>query len=139
LENLLSKTFIALSGIGIVVAVLTAIEYTSPGTLKCTINQKISCIPVIESGHTSLFGIPFWVAGVIWFPLLLILGLYFTKGGRWRLRGDILLPLLLVGDLFTIYLWYLELGVIGAVCPYCLSLYIVNYVLTILVVYDLVS
>jgi uncharacterized membrane protein len=139
LENLLSKTFIALSAVGIIGAILTAIEYTSPGKLNCSVSAKISCIPVIESGHTSLFGIPFWVAGIIWFPLILVLGLFLTKGGKWRLRGDILLPILLTGDLFTIYLWYLELGVIGAICPYCVSLYAVNYVLTLLVVYDLVS
>jgi len=140
LENLLSKTFIVLSAIGIVDAVLTAIEYTSPGKVgSCTISKQISCIPIIESGHTSIAGIPFWVAGLIWFPLMLILALYFTKGGRWRLRGDVLLPLLIVGDLFTVYLWYLELGVIGAVCPYCVSLYCVNYALTGLVVYDLIS
>lgn len=139
MENLLSKTFIALSCVGIIGAVLTAIEYTSPGKLNCTVNSKISCLTIIASGHTSLFGIPFWVAGIIWFPLMLILGLVLTKGGSWRLRGDILLPILLVGDLFTIYLWYLELGVIGAICPYCVSLYLVNYALTALVVYDLFS
>lgn len=70
---------------------------------------------------------------------MLVLGLYFTKGGKWRLRGDILLPILLIGDIFTLYLWYLELGVIGFICPYCVSLYIVNYVLTALVIFDLVS
>jgi uncharacterized membrane protein len=139
LENLLSKIFIALTAIGIIGAVLTALEYTAKVKLDCTISQKFSCVPVEESGHTSLFGIPFWLAGIIWFPLMLVLALYFTKGGKWRLRGDILLPLLLVGDLFTIYLWYLELAVIGAVCPYCLSLYLVNYALTGLVIYDLVS
>jgi uncharacterized membrane protein len=70
---------------------------------------------------------------------MLVLGLYLTKLGTWRLRGDILLPILMVGNLFTIYLWYLELVRIHAICPYCLSLYLVNYILTGLVIFDLVS
>lgn len=124
---------------GIADAILTALEYTGSGLGHCTINQVVNCQTVISSGHTSIAGIPFWVAGVIWFPLLLILGLVLSKGGTWRLRGEILLPVLMIGNLFTVYLWYLELGVIGAICPYCVSLYIINYALTALVIFDLIS
>ncbi len=139
MENLLSKIFIALSIVGIIDAILTALEYTAKVKLDCTISSQISCIPVINSGHTSIDGIPFWVTGLIWFPLMLVLGLYLTKGGTWRLGADVLLPILMIGNLFTIYLWYLELGVIGAICPYCVSLYVVNYALTALVIFDLIS
>jgi len=138
LENLLSKSFIALTVIGIGDAIYTASEYITQ-KFSCSSTGTFCCSCVANSGHTSLFGIPFWVAGLIWFPLLLVLGLYFTKAGKWRLRGDVLLPILMVGNLFTIYLWYLELGVIGFICPYCVSLYCVNYVLTGLVIYDLIS
>lgn len=124
---------------GIFDAILTALEYTSRGIAKCDITSYINCIAIEQSGHTSIAGIPFWVTGLIWFPLMLVLGLFLTKWGKWRLRGDILLPILMVGNLFTIYLWYLEIGVIGAICPYCVSLYLVNYALTGLVVYDIVS
>jgi uncharacterized membrane protein len=136
MENLLSKIFIVLSAIGIIGAILTAIEYTSPGPGNCTINSYITCVTVKNSGLTSLGGVPFWVAGLIWFPLLLVLGLYLTKWGTWRLREEILLPLLMVGNLFTIYLWYLELVRIHAVCPYCLSLYVINYALTAIVIFE---
>jgi uncharacterized membrane protein len=138
LQNLASKAFVILSAVGIGDAILTALEYTGDVHSKCYVNSSINCQTVIQSGHTSIFGIPFWVAGVVWFPLMLALGLYLTKGATWRLRGDILLPLLLVGDIFTIYLWYLELAVIHAVCPYCLSLYLINYAMTGLVIFDLI-
>jgi uncharacterized membrane protein len=136
LNNLSSKIFLVLCAVGIIDAILTAIEYTTPGPGNCTINAVISCVPVKDSGYTSIAGIPFWVAGLIWFPLLLVLGLILTKGGTWRLREDVLLPLLMVGNLFTVYLWYLELVKIHAVCPYCVSLYSVNYVLTAIVAYE---
>ncbi len=123
---------------GIIDGAYTAYEYIT-AKFTCSSTGVFCCSCVSNSGYTSIFGIPFWVAGITWFPLLLVLGLYFTKGGTWRLKGEILLPILLIGDLFTIYLWYLELGVIGAICPYCVSLYVVNYVLTGLVAFDLLS
>lgn len=36
----------------------------------------------------------------------------------------------MIGNIFTIYLWYLELGVIGIICPVCVSMYVINYAMT---------
>jgi uncharacterized membrane protein len=41
-----------------------------------------------------------------------------------------MVPILMVGNVFTLYLWYLELGVIHALCPVCVSLYVLNYLMT---------
>ena len=138
MENLLSKLFIALSIVGVGDGSYTAYEYIT-AKFFCSPTGTISCVCVAHSGHTSIFGIPFWVAGVTWFPFLLVFSLILTKGGSWSLRGDILLPVLLIGDLFTIYLWYLEIDIIGCYCPYCISLYVINYALTGLVIFDLLS
>lgn len=43
----------------------------------------------------------------------------------------------MLGNVFTGYLWYLELAVIHIICPLCVSLYVVNYSLTIIVVIPL--
>ena len=67
-------------------------------------------------------GLSLWVYGVVWFPLMLFLAFWFSRNGG-TLRGEILVPLLMVGDLFTLYLWYLELVKIHALCPFCVSLY----------------
>ena len=37
----------------------------------------------------------------------------------------------MIGNIFTIYLWYLELGVIHLICPTCSVLVIINYALSI--------
>lgn len=51
-------------------------------------------------------------------------------GSNGILNGVILLPFLMIGNIFTIYLWYLELGVIGIICPVCVSMYVINYAMT---------
>jgi uncharacterized membrane protein len=105
--------------------IFLAHEYLAQNFNACSPNDFFSCSTVANSGYTSLFGVPFWVMGLAWFPLILLVGLFLNR--------EILFLLLMVGNLFTIYLWYLELGVIHAICPLCVSLYAFNYVLTAIV------
>ncbi len=126
----LSEAYLIVAGSGVGIAIYVAYEYLTQNFQSCSINQQFSCGGVFESGHTSLFGIPFFVMGLVWFPLVFGLGLLTTRLGREPLNGEILLPVLMVGNIFTLYLWYLELAVIGIICPLCVSLYVVNYALT---------
>lgn len=129
----LSKLFLTIAAVGILVALYHAYgEVTSYSTAignVCNINSIVSCSLVFESGYRNLFGISLWVYGVVWFPFVLALG-YLMVRRYGSLRGDFLVPVLMVGNLFTLYLWYLELGVIHALCPVCISLYALNYVMT---------
>lgn len=129
----LTKTYLLTAAVGIAISIYVANDYLTATFRGCYINQQFSCEGVFQSGHTSIFGIPFYVTGLVWFPLLIAVGLLTTRLGREPLNGEILLPLLMVGNVFTIYLWYLELAVIGIICPLCVSLYIVNYALTVMV------
>lgn len=56
------------------------------------------------------------------------MGVWYGPSGY--LNGGLLFPLLMVGNVFTIYLLYIELGVIHALCPVCAFMYLVNYALT---------
>jgi uncharacterized membrane protein len=129
----LTKAYLVTATVGVAISIYVANEYLTANFQGCYINQQFSCEGVFQSGHTSLFGIPFYVTGLVWFPLMLAAGLLTTKLGREPLNAEILLPILMVGNVFTGYLWYLELAVIGIVCPLCVSLYVVNYALTALV------
>lgn len=127
----LSAAYLITSAAGIGLACYTAYEYiTGSFSPVCSINNMFSCAGVAGSGHTSLFGIPFWTAGVVWFPLAFALGLITSKFGKQPVNSELLLPFLVIGNVFTIYLWYLELVVIHIICPFCVSLYVANYILT---------
>jgi uncharacterized membrane protein len=60
---------------------------------------------------------------------MLVLGYWFIRRSG-TLRFEVMFPLLMVGNVFTIYLWYLELVKIHALCPVCISLYSLNYLMT---------
>ena len=130
----LTKSYLTLSMIGIVVAIYHSYGELTEIFTSCNISSTISCGGVFESGFTSLFGIPFYMLGLIWFPVSLLLGLWLSSEGKTQLRADFLVPLLMVGNAFTVYLWYLELGVIGIICPVCVSMYVINYAMTVVCV-----
>jgi uncharacterized membrane protein len=130
-----SQIFTILSAAGIVDAVYHAYtEFTAHFT--CNINSTFNCGNVFSTGHTHIFGIPFWVLGVVWFPACLILGLVTSQkfGNKRDLNGIVLLLFLMIGNLFTVYLWYLDLAIIypavKSICEVCVSLYCINYALT---------
>ena len=129
----LSKAFLALSAIGIVVAIYHGYDevtnYSAPFTGICNITNYFSCVTVFNSGYTKFLGVSLYIYGLFWFPLMLVLGYWFTRMGG-VIRGELMVPLLMVGNIFTLYLWYLELGVIHALCPVCISLYALNYLMT---------
>lgn len=129
----LTAAYLVVAAAGIGLAVYIAIDYLTQNFNSCNINQVFNCGGVYQSGHTSLFGIPFYLMGLVWFPIVFTLGLLTSRFGNRPVNGEILLPVLMVGNIFTAYLWYLELAVIHIICPLCVSLYFVNYALSLIV------
>jgi hypothetical protein len=140
-----SRAYIALSVMGIAVAVYHAygeITYTILNLHgACNINSFLSCGSVFASGYTTFppagsipglgKGIEFWVYGVVWFPVALLVGLWVINryGGP---RASTLVPFLMIGNIFTLYPWDIEIRILhGIFCLPCVSLYCINYLMTI--------
>lgn len=85
------------------------------------------------TGYASLMGIPYWAFGIVWYPLVLVIGLWTTSLGRKKLRKE-LLVILSVGNVFTVYLWDLDFFVVVAFTAAYVGLYVTNYALTSLVI-----
>jgi uncharacterized membrane protein len=130
-------TFVALALLGLIITLYITYEYLTVNFTGCNVSQYFSCGGVYRSGHTTFFGIPLYALGLFWFSLLLALGLYTTGATRHPLNAELYLPILLLGDIFTIYLWYEQIAVIGAICPLCVSTYIVNYAMTVVALISL--
>jgi hypothetical protein len=115
-----SLTFILLSAVGVAEAFYHAWQENAFTTNWFTVKF---------SSYASLMGVPYWAFGIVWFPLILVVGLWATRMGTLGLRPT-LLVLLTVGNLFTGYLWYLDLMVVNAITPSYVGLYLTNYALT---------
>jgi hypothetical protein len=122
----LSKPFAAIAALGIVEAVYHA---SNEGAFVT------NYAAVAFSPYASLLGVPYWVFGVVWFPLVFVVVLLTSRMGRVGLGKEMLL-LLTVGNVFTVYLWYLDFVVINAFTALYAALYATNYALTALVVLE---
>lgn len=90
---------------------------------------------VYYAPFASFFGLPYWVCGVVWYPVVFAVGLWSTRLGRIGLDKKLLI-LLTVGNLFTMYFWYLDIFLVQAFNTVYIGLYATNYVLTGLVVFQ---
>ena len=90
-------------------------------------NDKAYCLPGIgdcwtvnTSKYSSIFGIPVSIFGIIGYALILGVFLSETKSDFLKKNGvNILFGLTFFGLLYSIYLTYIELFVILAICPFC--------------------
>jgi len=122
--TILSKVFIFVSVVGVVLAFYHA-------SLEHAFTTNI--FKVHYAPYASYFGVPYWLFGVVWFPLIFVVGAWSTNLGRAGLKPELVI-LLSVGNIFTAYFWYLDIIVVKAFTLVYASLYATNYVLTALVV-----
>lgn len=108
--------------IGLIVSLyLTYVEFTSTRALCGPVGD---CNAVQNSPYAKLFGVlPIGLAGAIGYIVILVVWLWrhFKTDTLARIAGPAMFGMALFGTLFSIYLTYLELFVIHAVCIWCLS------------------
>ena len=108
-----AATFLAALGIGI--ATYIAIESAGGGAPVC-VGGSSGCATVAESSHSHLLGVNIAIFGIIGYVLLL--GAAMLRGDGPRMAG---FALALVGFGYSVYLTYLELFVIDAICQWCVA------------------
>ena len=82
------------------------------------------CNAVQSSPYAKLFGVlPIGIAGAIGYIAILVVWLWrrYRKDALSRIAGLGMFGMALFGTLFSVYLTYLEIFVIHAVCIWCLS------------------
>ena len=104
-------TFVAAFGVG--VATYIAIAESGGGAPACLAGGG-GCETVAESQYSDLAGINVAVIGIVGYVLLLLTSLLPGDGAR---MGGFALSL--AGFGFSLYLTYLELFVIEAICQWC--------------------
>ena len=105
----------ALAVLGIGVATYIAIAESGGGAPKCLAGGS-GCETVAESHYAHLAGINVAVIGIFGYVVLLAAAL--TPGDAGRFGGFLAA---LVGFGFSLYLTYLELFVIDAICQWCVA------------------
>lgn len=98
------------------------------------------CKSVNNSPYAEIAGIPVAILGAGAYLALIFLYGMESRGGFWQEYGPmIVFGMTLAGTLYSVYLTYLEVAVIRAICPYCVVSAVVMLCLLVLSVLRLMQ
>src|SRR5687768_7261854 len=125
--------------IGLAVSIYMTIFKLTDNPTMCLGNG--GCSTVNDSPYAEIYGIPVAAVGVGGYLAILAVLVLEMKGGHFFKRNGTLVNfgLALTGFLFTLYLVYLEIFVIKALCPFCVTSQIAMTILFILTVIRLLK
>ncbi len=130
---------VSASIVGFFDSVYLAIEKLNNKRAMC-IQGLGDCWSVNNSSYAQVFGIPVSIFGAIAYLILLFLLLSKDRLPIWKGSSDQLaFGVSLAGLIFSIYLTYLEIAVIKAVCPFCVLSAIMMVILFICTLLRLVN
>ena len=117
-------------------AYLTYTHFAGIGPAGCSAKSD-ACVQVQFSPQAEVFGVfPVAVLGLAFFLFMVPM----TSPWAWRLKQPAVywtrLGAVIIGMIFVLYLVYVEIIQIGAICPYCTSVHIMTFLLFGLLIYD---
>lgn len=139
MKKWLYRTSILMTIIGLAVSIYMTIYKLSNNDAMCIGNG--GCSIVNESVYAEIYGIPVAAFGVLGNLTIMTMLILEKKAGSFFKHNAAMLTfgLALTGFLFTLYLVYLELFVIKAICPFCVTSQISMTILFILSVIRLIQ
>ncbi len=115
---------------------LTFEHFTSSSTLACSDNGAINCLKVTTSSYSKVLGIPVALLGLLYFVAMTVLCL----PQAWRSAQPVVRRARLaaagIGMLSVIYLVWVELFKVDAICLWCTGVHVLTFALFALVVIE---
>jgi len=133
MDKRLKQVTIALSILGLLVAIYMTI-------FKLTNNEKMcigsgGCTIVNSSGYSEIRGIPVAVVGVLGYLSILAVFYLERRPGFFQTNGTMIqFTITLTGFLFTVWLVFVEVALIKAYCPFCITSQVAMTIIFILTV-----
>ena len=120
MEKRLSQLAIVLAIIGLLVSIYMTIYKITSNDSMCI--GSGDCKTVNASRYAEVYGIPVAVLGVAGYSAILAVLFLERRPGFFEDNGSLLFfGLSLTGFLFTLYLIYVEVALIKAYCPFCIT------------------
>ena len=131
MDSNLRTASIVLAALGLLDSVyLVWVKYTGAYALCGPIGN---CESVNSSQYSEIFGIPIALLGAGAYAVMMVLLIVEHLGQVWAEFGPmIVFGMSLIGFLYSIYLTYIEVAILKAICPYCAISAIILFVLLIL-------
>jgi uncharacterized membrane protein len=123
LRSIRSLIYLA-AGLGLIVALFAAAEFIDTSlSAVCSFNGFLNCAAVLKSGQTTTLYVQVWVWGIAGFVAIIVVAALAEQHRKDFRYAYALLGLTTAGVGLSMYLLYVELARIGALCPVCESAY----------------
>ena len=120
MEKRLSQLAIILTIIGLLVSIYMTIYKITSNDSMCI--GSGDCKTVNASRYAEVYGIPVALLGVVGYSAILAVLLLERRPGFFQQNGSLLFfGLSLTGFLFSLYLIFVEVALIKAYCPFCIT------------------
>lgn len=120
MDKWLYRASVALAIVGLAVSIYMTIYKLSGNDGMCL--GSGDCSTVNASVFSEVNGIPVAVFGIVGYAAILAVHFYEDKMEFLRRNGIMLIfGMSLTGFLFTIWLVYVELAILKAICPFCVT------------------
>jgi uncharacterized membrane protein len=135
----LTTFILSLVGLGLSIY-LTYTHYSDTAPAGCPANATFNCVKVTTSPESIIFGIfPVAVLGLAFYVFMTAI----NSPWAWRLDLDIVrwarLAGAITGIAFVLYLVYVELLKVDAICEYCTGVHIITFLLFGLIMFSTAS
>jgi uncharacterized membrane protein len=130
---------LSLAGLGLSIY-LTIAHYTQTTLAGCPANATFNCAKVTTSPESMIFGIfPVAVLGLAFYVFMVAI----NTPWAWRSGLDIIrwarLAGIITGIAFVLYLVYVELLVVDAICLYCTAVHVITFLLFGLIMFNVAT
>lgn len=120
MKNRLTQVTVVLTIIGLLVSIYMTIYKVTSNDNMCVGSKD--CSVVNASKYSEVNGIPVAVVGAIGYSVLLGLLWLERKPGFFKDNGSmIFFSIALIGFFFTLWLIYVEVALLKAYCPFCIT------------------
>jgi uncharacterized membrane protein len=103
---------------------LTVTHYTDPAALACPDTGIVNCTLVTTSSWSVVVGVPLAVLGVVWAVVMTALTTPWAWCSAARWVDGVRLAVSGAGAAMVVYLVYVELFRIGAICLWCTAMHV---------------
>jgi uncharacterized membrane protein len=103
---------------------LTVTHYTDPAALACPDTGIVNCTLVTTSSWSVVVGVPLAVLGVVWAVVMTALTTPWAWCSAARWVDGVRLAVSGAGAAMVVYLVYVELFQIGAICLWCTAMHV---------------
>ena len=124
---------LVVSVVGLINAAYLAYEKYSPAQfVTCPLSSQsslVNCSAVAQSSYSEIYNIPVAFLGLAYYIFLTILFIFaFKKGDPFWLLPTLFFSTLL-GFVFSVWLVYVQVFLIGAICTFCLFSFFLSFLL----------